>query len=265
MSEAGAKPFLEVRDVAKRLGSQDVLRGATLDVRTGETLVIVGRSGEGKSVLLKHMIGLLQPDRGSVKVDGQEIVGLSERRLSAPRRKVGILFQNGALFDSLTVERNVAFPLVEFGEKNWSEISRRVADCLEAVDMVAHAGKMPAHLSGGQRKRVALARALVAEPRCLLYDEPTAGLDPIATANIDVLIRSLQESRHVTSVVVTHDLKSLERIADRVAFLREGKVAFLGSVDEFLNSSEPFIRDFVEGRPDAQPSALSATPPAEKT
>ena len=239
-----------------------VLRGATLDVLTGETMVIVGRSGEGKSVLLKHLIGLLMPDSGSVKVDGEEIVGLNERQLSRPRRKVGILFQNGALFDSLTVERNVAFPLIEFGERNWAEISKRVSDCLEAVDMAGHARKMPAHLSGGQRKRVALARALVAEPRCLLYDEPTAGLDPIATANIDVLIRGLQKSRHVTSVVVTHDLKSLERIADRVAFLREGKIAFLGSVDEFLNSPEPFIRDFVEGRPDPEQSQLPGTQPA---
>lgn len=248
--QEGGPYFIEATGVSRRLGRQQVLREASLSVRRGETLVMLGRSGEGKSVFLKHLAGLMTPDAGSIKIDGEEIVGLGERKLGATRRKLGILFQNGALFDSFDVEENVAFPLLEGGEKNTASIRQRVRDALEAVGMAEHLRKMPVQLSGGQRKRVALARAIIAQPRCLFYDEPTAGLDPIATANIDRLILHFQESFHVTSFVITHELKSVDRIADRVAFLKDGGVYFLGTPAEFKATQDPFLRRFLEGDAD---------------
>jgi len=242
--------FIEATSLVKRLGSQNVLAGASLSLRVGETLAVLGRSGEGKSVLFKHLAGLMTPDAGSVRIDGEEIVGVDERKLGSVRRKFGLLFQNGALFDSFNVEDNVAFPLVEQGVRSPAEIHRRVRAALDAVGMADHLEKMPIHLSGGQRKRVALARAIITEPRCLLYDEPTAGLDPIGTANIDRLIRGFQERFHVTSLVVTHDLKTVERIADRVAFLKAGRVHFLGSPAAFFAATDPVLRQFLDGQPD---------------
>ncbi len=249
---SSADNFFEAVEIHKRLGEQDVLRGATLRIRRGETFVLLGRSGEGKSVMLKHLVGLFRPDSGRITVDGEVITGLSERELAGIRQKIGVLFQNGALFDSFDVGRNVAFPLREAGLRDWGEIERRVREALELVGMGAHLEKMPVHLSGGQRKRVALARAVIGRPECVLYDEPTAGLDPIATANIDRLIRAIQERYEVTSLVITHDLKSVERVADRVGFLRGGRVHFVGTADEFLHSDDPVLRDFVEGRPDEE-------------
>jgi len=248
--KAGETPFFEATNVHKRLGEQQVLAGATLAIMPGETLVLLGRSGEGKSVFLKHLLGLLHPDEGSIKIDGEDITQLSERELGTARRKVGVLFQNGALFDSFSVGRNVAFPLVEQGVKDFDELLARVREALEDVEMLDHIDKMPVHLSGGQRKRVALARALIAKPRSLLYDEPTAGLDPIATANIDRLIKGFQTRSQVTSFVITHDLKSVERISDRVAFLREGKIHFLGTFPEMCASDDRALKDFLEGNPD---------------
>jgi phospholipid/cholesterol/gamma-HCH transport system ATP-binding protein len=245
-----APAFIEASGLVKRLGGHTVLDGASLRLHVGETLAVLGRSGEGKSVLLKHLAGLMMPDSGSVRIDGEEIVGVDERKLGPVRRKFGLLFQNGALFDSFNVEENVAFPLVEFGVRDPVEVGKRVRGALEAVGMAEHRSKMPIHLSGGQRKRVALARAIITQPRCLLYDEPTAGLDPIGTANIDRLIRGFQERFQVTSLVITHDLKTVERIADRVAFLRAGRIHFLGTPDAFFGSADPVLRQFLDGRPD---------------
>ncbi len=256
MSETGkSEIFIEVAGLSKSLGGHDVLAGMDLSIRRGETLVIIGRSGEGKSVFIKHLIGLMVPDAGSIKVDGQEIVGLKERELAAARKKVGILFQNGALFDSLTVAENVAFPLMEEGEKKADVIETRVTAALASVGMDAHLAKMPVHLSGGQRKRVALARAIVTHPQCILYDEPTAGLDPIATDSIDLLIKSIQAKYNVTSVVITHDMKSVHQIADRIVFLRQGRVYFLGTSDELKASTDPLIQDFIHGRSNGGASA----------
>ncbi len=245
-----SEPFFEVTGLSKRLGHQQVLRGASLTLRRGETLVVLGRSGEGKSVLLKHLAGLMTPDEGSIKIDGEEIVGIPERRLGPMRRKLGLLFQNGALFDSFDVEENVAFPLREQGERDFAVLREKAREALASVGMADHAAKMPVQLSGGQRKRVALARAIVTQPRCLLYDEPTAGLDPIATANIDRLIRHFQERFGVTSLVITHELKSIERVADRVAFLSGGVIHFLGTPAELQASSDPLLRQFLAGTPD---------------
>jgi len=242
--------FIEASGLVKRLGGLTVLDGTSISLRVGETLAVLGRSGDGKSVLLKHLAGLMTPDAGSVRIDGEEIVGVDERRLGPVRRKFGLLFQNGALFDSFNVEENVAFPLVEQGLRPREEVRKRVRAALEGVGMIDHLLKMPIHLSGGQRKRVALARAIITQPRCLLYDEPTAGLDPIATANIDRLIRGFQQSHQVTSLVITHDLKSVERIADRVAFLRAGHIHYVGTPDAFFGSDDPILRQFLDGRAD---------------
>jgi phospholipid/cholesterol/gamma-HCH transport system ATP-binding protein len=242
--------FIEATGLIKHLGGHLVLNGASLRLLEGETLAVLGRSGDGKSVLLKHLAGLMTPESGSVRIDGDEIVGVDERRLGPVRRKFGLLFQNGALFDSFNVEENVAFPLLEQGLRDSGEIRRRVRVSLEAVGMVDHLRKMPIHLSGGQRKRVALARAIIAQPHCLLYDEPTAGLDPIATANIDRLIRDFQRRFRVTSLVITHDLQSVRRIADRIAFLCAGRIHFIGSPDAFFATEDPMMRQFLDGRAD---------------
>jgi phospholipid/cholesterol/gamma-HCH transport system ATP-binding protein len=239
---------ITVRNLHKTLGTQQVLRGIDLEVRAGETCVVLGRSGCGKSVLLKHFIGLLQPTSGQVFIDGEDIGPLHERQLGAIRKKVGILFQSGALFDSMTVAENIAFPLREAGVRDQKEISTRVAEALEMVDLAGEQSKMPENLSGGMRKRVGLARTIVGRPGCILYDEPTTGLDPIATDSINHLIRRLQKRLQVTSVVVTHDMKTAFHTADRVAYLHEGRVYFQGSPEELRYSQDPVLQDFVEGR-----------------
>ena len=244
----GATPLISIRDLWKQLGEQEVLRGFDLDVPTGETLVIVGRSGGGKSVLLKHIIGLMKPDKGDVLVDGESIVELSERQLSRVRKKIAVLFQSAALFDSMTVEENIAFPLREIGLKDQGRIDERVAGALEMVDLAGEQKKMPEELSGGMRKRVGLARAIVTEPRCILYDEPTTGLDPIVADSINRLIRRLQKRLGITSIVVTHDMKSAYHVADQVAYLYEGRVYFKGTPAELRASTDPLIHDFIEGR-----------------
>jgi len=244
----GAMPLISIRDVWKQLGEQEVLKGFDLDVPTGETLVIVGRSGGGKSVLLKHIIGLMKPDKGDVLVDGESIVALSERELSRVRKKIAVLFQSAALFDSMTVEENIAFPLREAGLKDQGRIDERVAAALETVDLAGEQKKMPEKLSGGMRKRVGLARAIVTEPRCILYDEPTTGLDPIVADSINRLIRRLQKRLGITSIVVTHDMKSAFHVADQVAYLYDGRVYFKGTPAELRASADPLIHDFIEGR-----------------
>lgn len=242
--------FVEVRDLYKTLGNQPVLRGVDLKIRRGECLVVLGQSGEGKSVLLKHLVGLLTPDSGSIEIDGDEIVGLSERRLSPVRRKLGVLFQDGALFDSMTVAENVAFPLRELGTRDIDTLLEKARAALEVVGLEKHMEKMPINISGGMRKRVALARAIVTQPRCILYDEPTAGLDPIVADSIDHLIRRLRRKFQVTSIVVTHDMKSMFHIADRVAYLRGGRIYFLGTPEEIRKSEDPAIQNFIQGRSD---------------
>lgn len=240
--------MISVRQLTKTLGTQSVLRGIDLDIQAGETCVIMGRSGCGKSVLLKHLIGLFQPTSGEVWVDGEEITNLPERKLGGIRKKVGMLFQSAALFDSMNVEQNLAFPLREAGVKNESEIRDRVAEALDMVDLAGEQNKMPEKLSGGMRKRVGLARTIVGRPACILYDEPTTGLDPIATDSINHLIRRLQKRLSVTSVVVTHDMKTAFHTASRIAFLHEGRIHFYGTVEEMRAATDPIIKDFIEGR-----------------
>lgn len=240
--------LLEIKDVRKTFGTQEVLRGLTLNVRRGETLVIIGRSGGGKSVLLKHILGLIPADSGSIKIDGEELCGLPERKLGLIRRKIGMLFQEGALFDSFNVAENVAFPLFEQGYKDRQLVFEKVRAALRDVDLEAHMAKFPSNLSGGMRKRAALARAIVCEPSIILYDEPQSGLDPVITDSINLLIRRLQQKYRVTSIVVTHDMKSAYQIGDRIAYYRDGNIYFLGTPEELKANPDPIIQDFIEGR-----------------
>lgn len=242
------KNFIEFDQVYKRIGEEEILRGVSLKVREGDTLAVLGYSGAGKSVMLRHVLGLMKPDSGRVIVDGVDVAALPEKALAPTRKKVGMLFQGGALFDSMTVGRNVAFPLRERGVHDAKTIRERVMRALELVGLEEHLEKMPVQLSGGMRKRVALARAIITEPRCILYDEPTAGLDPVASDSIDHLIRRLKRTLGVTSMVVTHDMKSARLIADQVAMLREGKIYFLGTPQALMESEDPALKDFVEGR-----------------
>jgi len=237
--------FIRVRGLHHSFGALHVLRGVDLDVMRGETMVLLGRSGGGKSVLLKHLPGLLRPDRGEVWVEGEEISEMKERKLGEIRRKVGMMFQGGALFDSFTVGQNVAFPLRESGLRDEEEIARRVAEALEIVNLAGQEENLPSDLSGGMRKRVALARAVVSRPACVLYDEPHAGLDPVTADSIDRLIRSLRENHGITNVVVTHEMRSVFRIADRVAFMKEGVIHWTGTPEEFRASEDPLLKSFL--------------------
>lgn len=242
-----ADPFIRVRGLEQKFGSQGVLRGIDLDVFRGETLVLLGISGGGKSVLLKHLPGLMRPWKGTVEVDGVDISALNERQLAPYRRKVGIMFQGSALFDSMTVGENVAFPLRESGEKDEAAISKRVGEALDIVRLPGQEEKMPAELSGGMRKRVALARAVVGRPACVLYDEPHAGLDPITADSIDHLIKDLQVRHGMTNVVITHEMRSVFHLADRVAFLQDGRIHWTGSPNELKSTRDPVLRPFVDG------------------
>ena len=240
--------FIRVRELCKQMGQQQILKGLTLEIPRGSGVAIIGGSGAGKSVFLKLVMGLIKATSGSIMVDGVEITGLNERQLGPHRRKIGLLFQDGALFDSLTVEENVAFPLVEAGWKDREKIRAAVLETLESVDLNEHLHKLPSDLSGGMRKRAALARAIITDPRAVFYDEPTSGLDPVVADSIDHLIRRTQRRRGITSVVVTHDMKCLRVVADHVIYLREGVVYFSGTPAALLESADPVIRQFVEGR-----------------
>ena len=225
--------MIQVIDLHKSLGTQEVLRGVSMRISPAQTHVILGRSGSGKSVLLKHLVGLFQPDSGQVLVDGEDISMLHERQLGPIRKKIGILFQSGALFDSMSVSENIAFPLREGGIKDPEVIRTRVAEALEMVDLAGEENKMPENLSG---------------PSCILYDEPTTGLDPIATDSINHLIRRLQKRLQATSVVVTHDMKTAFHTADRIAFLHEGAIYFEGTTAQLKASTDPVLLNFIEGR-----------------
>ena len=244
--------FIEVRNLHQRFGRQKVLRGVNLEVYRGETLCLLGGSGGGKSVLIKHLCGLMRPWKGSVLVEGEDITNLPERALGPVRRKVSMMFQGGALFDSLTVGQNIAFPLREAGLRDQKEIDLRVRQALEIVRMPGQERKMPADLSGGMRKRVALARAVVEMPACVLYDEPHAGLDPVTSDSIDHLIKDLEVDHNITNIVITHELRSVFRIADRVAFMKEGVIYWKGTADELKSTKDPELASFVEGRAEAR-------------
>jgi len=240
--------FIQVRDLFKQIGQQRILRGVSLDIPRGSGVAIIGGSGTGKSVFLKLVMGLMPSSSGSIVVDGAEITGLSERQLGPHRRKMGLLFQDGALFDSLSVEENVAFPLVEAGWKDARKIREKVLETLDSVGLAEHLSKLPGDLSGGMRKRAALARAIITNPQGVLYDEPTSGLDPLAADSIDHLIRRTQRLRGITSLVVTHDMQCLPVVADHVIYLREGVVYFSGTPAELSASTDPVIQQFVSGQ-----------------
>lgn len=245
--------FLTYRGVEKAFGGKPVLRGVDLTVRRGETLVVLGGSGTGKSVLLKATIGLFPVDAGQILVEGEEVTDYDEGAWMNIRRKVSYMFQWGALFDSMNVYENVAFPLREAGGLEEGEIRRRVLEKLALVGLESVLEAYPSDLSGGMRKRVALARSIVTEPACILYDEPTSGLDPVTADTINRLIRRMQRILGVTSVVVTHDIASMFRVADRVAFLCEGRMAFVGEPEEAKRSPHPLLRAFIEGRSTDEP------------
>ena len=239
--------MIRIHGLRKKLGSRQVLDGVDLDIAAGRTVVIMGRSGTGKSVLLKHIIGLMTPDAGGIEVDGTEIVGLREQQMNDVRKRFGLLFQGAALFDSMTVGENVGLPLREHTSLDDAEIRRRVRERLEWVGLKAVEEMKPASLSGGMRKRVGLARAIAMDPACILYDEPTTGLDPIMSDVINRLIRSLQARIGVTSIVVTHDLNSAYHVGDVLAMLHEGRVVFTGTPEEARTTKDPLVRQFIEG------------------
>ncbi len=239
--------MIEIKNLQKSFGDNKVLQGVNLEIETGETIVIIGRSGCGKSVLIKHIVGLLYPDAGYVKVEGHRVDEMNMNELYVLRRKFGFLFQASALFDSMTVEENIALPLVESG-KNYSriELDKKVAEKLELVGMKGVQKLKPAELSGGMKKRVGLARALITDPDYIFYDEPTTGLDPIMSDSIDELIKELTDKLNATSVVVTHDMYSVKNVANQVAMMHEGKIHFQGTPSDLLSSSDKIIKEFIQ-------------------
>ena len=243
-------PLLSVRGLVKRYGSRTVLDGVSFDVARAECFVILGRSGSGKSVTLRHLVGLERPDAGEIWFDGQELSSLGERDLYPLRKRVAMLFQSGALFDSMTVFENVAFPLREHSGLGEAEIAARVRDKLAKVRLPGIEDRLPADLSGGMRKRVALARAIALDPEAVLFDEPTTGLDPMTSATIAELIDAIGRRLGVTAVVVTHDLALARTVADRVAFLDGGRFRFLGSYAEATDCADPLVRRFFAGLPE---------------
>jgi phospholipid/cholesterol/gamma-HCH transport system ATP-binding protein len=251
---------IQIQDVHKAFGPKKILRGLSLDVEEGETVSLVGFSGAGKSVTLKHINGLLRPDRGTVFVDGQEVPRLDRDALFALRLNIGYVFQFAALFDSMTVAENISMGLVKKGGLSEGQMRERIAESLSLVDLSGFENRFPAELSGGQRKRAGLARAIAYRPKYLLYDEPTSGLDPVTTTVIDRLIMRMKQELGVTSLVITHDMKSAYSISDRIAMLYEGRVVEVGTPDEIRTSGNEVVRSFVEGRPDLAHDAETPLP-----
>jgi phospholipid/cholesterol/gamma-HCH transport system ATP-binding protein len=241
---------IDLVDVHKAFGDNKVLKGFTLSIRDGETTTIVGGSGSGKSVALKHIVGLLRPDRGEVWVDEHNIGRLDLESLYRLRRHVGYVFQFAALFDSMTIGENVSMGLRRMPDFPVEQIPDRVAECLALVDLSGYEGRLPSELSGGQKKRAGLARAIATRPKYILYDEPTTGLDPVTTAVIDEMIVRMSEELDVTGVVISHDMKSAFRISDRVAMLYDGVIRIDGTPDEVRASDDPIVKGFIEGRPE---------------
>jgi phospholipid/cholesterol/gamma-HCH transport system ATP-binding protein len=239
--------MIEVRDLKKKFGPQPILDGVNFKIEEGESLVIIGRSGGGKSVLLKHIIGLLKPDSGAVVIDGEDITHLDERNLIRVRSKFGMVFQGAALFDSMNVAENVAFSFrreTKFTEK---EIAKKVAEALDMVELPGVEKKRPSELSGGMRKRVGLARAIIYQPRIVLYDEPTTGLDPIVSDSIDKLIMRVTDCLKVTTIVVTHDMRSARRVGHRIVMLHNKKIYVTGTPEDIFASADPVVRQFIDG------------------
>jgi phospholipid/cholesterol/gamma-HCH transport system ATP-binding protein len=239
--------MIEIKDVHKCFRWNSVLRGVDLTINKGETMVIIGRSGCGKSVLLKHIIGLLKPDQGKIVVDGEDIVSYNDNQLNKLRQKFGMLFQAAALFDSMTVDENVGLGLREHTKMPEAEIKKKVIETLKLVGLSGIEEKKPAELSGGMKKRVGLARAIAMDPGYVLYDEPTTGIDPIMADVINELIIRLRNTLSITSIAVTHDMVSAYKIADRIAMLYEGKIIFIGTPEETKNTDHPVVRQFIEG------------------
>ena len=250
---------IRVRGLCKAFGDHPVLRGVDLDVERGRINIIIGGSGQGKSVLMKHLMGLLKPDAGHIYVDGTDIVPMGDVQLNRERRKFGMVFQYAALFDSLTIEDNIAFPLIEHTKKSAKEIAAEVRAMVDSLQLPPGLLKrFPSELSGGQRKRVGLARALMLKPEILLYDEPTTGLDPIATKNVDDMIRDISQQTGVTSLVISHDMASTLRIGDRISMLFEGRIVVSGNATEVLASDNHELREFLETSGAAAPRARAA-------
>ena len=242
--------MIETKDIVKGFGRQRVLDGISLKIEKGESVAIIGRSGCGKSVLLKTIIGLMPPDSGKVIIDGQDITRLNERELIKVRKKFGMLFQSAALFDSMNVFENIAFPLRREKRLSEEQIKQKVAEALEMVEMPGIESKMPSELSGGMRKRVGLARAIVYQPEIILYDEPTTGLDPVVSDSIDKLILRICERLNVTTVVVTHDMRSVRRVSKRIFMMHKGKIYATGTPEEIFESKDPIVKQFVNGESD---------------
>jgi phospholipid/cholesterol/gamma-HCH transport system ATP-binding protein len=240
--------MISFRDLEKSFGEKRVLRGVSFDVADGEVFFIIGASGVGKSVLIKHLVGLLRPDAGRIAIDGQDITELGERRMFEVRKKCAMVFQHATLFDSMSCVDNVALPLLKHFRMRATVARKRALDLLERVQMGEFADRYPSELGDGMRKRVAIARALTLEPRYVLFDEPTTSLDPVSARRVDRLIRQLSDDLGVTSIVVSHDLTSIFAIADRIVMLYHGEVLLLGTPDEFRSSPNPVIQQFIHGR-----------------
>jgi len=239
--------MIEINNLSKSFNSHKVLDNLSLKIENGSTLVVIGRSGCGKSVLLKHIVGLLQPDSGEVLIDGQDIHKLSLKELDKLRMRLGMVFQGGALFDSMTVGENVGFGLIEHSNISHNELLERIEESLYMVGLCGIVNLMPSELSGGMKKRVALARALCMKPDIILYDEPTTGVDPITADSINELIKSLHDKLKVMSVVVTHDMKSAYKVADRIAMLYQGKIIFEGTPQDIQNTNHAIVHQFING------------------
>jgi phospholipid/cholesterol/gamma-HCH transport system ATP-binding protein len=252
--------MIQLLDVHKSFGPKQVLDGFTLEVREGETMVIIGYSGTGKSVAIKHIVGLLEPDAGEVWVDEREVPRLPRRELYELRARIGYVFQFAALFDSFTIGDNVAMGLRKQGTLGPREIEDRVHEALDLVDLPDVAERYPAELSGGMRKRVGIARAIALRPKYILYDEPTTGLDPVTSAVIDQLMVRMREKLGVTSVVITHDMRSAYTVGSRIAMLYEGRVRQVGTVDEIRRTNDPVVRQFIEGRATLEPESGTRSP-----